>query len=145
MEKPMLAYNIMLPEGIVVLNPHGALSKGDFASLSASVDAYLVDHARIHGVLIHSESFPGWDSFASFIAHIRFVRDHHHKIERVALVTDSSVGGMAEALGKHFIAAEIKLFPFADYDKALRWLGTSIGGFGLIDNNASILDNRDAR
>jgi hypothetical protein len=125
MEEPMLEYTIMKPEGIVVLKPNAPLSKEDFAGLSASVDAYLADHASIHGVLIHSESFPGWESFAGFTAHIRFVRNHQKKIERVALVTDSPVARVAEALAKHFTAAKIKHFPFADYEKALNWLKTS--------------------
>jgi SpoIIAA-like len=125
MEDPVLEYTIMKPEGIVVLKPKATLSKEDFAGLSATVDAYLADHASIHGVLIHAESFPGWDSFAGFTAHIRFVRNHQQKVERVALVTDSPVARVAEALGKHFIAAEIKHFPFADYEKALSWLKTS--------------------
>lgn len=63
--------------------------------------------------------------FAGFTAHIRFVRNHQQKIERVALVTDSPIARVAEALAKHFTVAEIKHFPFADYEKALSWLKTS--------------------
>ena len=125
MENPVLEYTILKPEGILVLQPSKSLSKGDFAGLSAFVDTYLADHASIHGVLIHAEAFPGWENFAGFTAHIRFVRNHHQKIERVALVTDSPVARVAEALAKHFIAAEIKHLPFADYEKALSWLKTS--------------------
>ena len=125
MEKPVLEYTILKPEGILVLKPNESLGKEDFAGLGASVDAYLADHDSIHGVLIHAEPFPGWENFAGLTAHIRFVRNHHQKIERVALVTDSPVGRVAEALAKHFIAADIKHFPFADYEKALNWLKTT--------------------
>jgi hypothetical protein len=125
MEKPMLEYTILKPEGILVLKPRESLNKEDFAGISASVDTYLADHASLHGVLIHAEAFPGWENFAGFTAHIRFVRDHHQKIERVALATDSPIARVAEALAKHFAAAEIKHFPFADYEKALSWLKTS--------------------
>jgi hypothetical protein len=125
MENPVLAYTILKPEGILVLKPKESLSKEDFVGLSASVDAYLADHANIHGVLIHAEAFPGWENFAGLTAHVRFLRSHHRKIERVALATDSPVARAAEALAKHFTAAEIKHFPFADYEKALNWLRTS--------------------
>jgi hypothetical protein len=118
----VLEYTILKPEGILVLKPNAPLSKEDFVGLSASVDAYLADHASIHGVLIHAEAFPGWENLAGFTAHMRFVRNHHQKIERVALVTDSPAARVAEALAKHFIAAEIKHFPFAGYEKALNWL-----------------------
>ncbi|MCC7327737.1 MAG: STAS/SEC14 domain-containing protein [Burkholderiales bacterium] len=118
----MLDYTIMQPEGILVLEPTSRLKKEDFVRLSASVDAYLAEHDDLGGVLIHSESFPGWESLAGLAAHIRFVRDHQQKIQRLALVTNSPVAPVAEALAKYFIAAEIKRFAFADYDQALAWL-----------------------
>jgi hypothetical protein len=59
----MLDYSIMKPEGVLVLKPHAPLSKEDFDSLSAAVDSYLSDHAKLHGVLIHSKGFPGWENF----------------------------------------------------------------------------------
>ena len=121
----MLEYTILKPEAILVLKPRESLSNEDFAGLSASVDAYLADHASIHGMLIHAAAFPGWENFAGLTAHIRFVRNHHRKIERVALVTDSPVARVAESVAEHFTAAEIKHFPFADYEKAFNWLKTS--------------------
>jgi hypothetical protein len=124
MEDFMLEYTIIEPEGIVVLNPNASLTREDFAGLSTTVDAYLASHSNIHGVIIHAKSFPGWESFAGFVAHIRFVRDHHRKVERVALVTDSPIARVAEALANHFTSAEIRHFPFADYDAALAWLKT---------------------
>ena len=124
----MLEYSIMKPEGFLLLKPTALLSRADFVGLTRLVDAYLADNTTIHGVLIHAETFPGWDSFAGFSAHMQFVRNHHQKIERIALVTDSAVAGVAEALGKHFIAAEFRRFPFAEYDSALNWLKMSIPG-----------------
>lgn len=120
----MLDYSIMKAEGILVLTPHGPLSYQDFDGLGAAVDSYLCDHARIHGVLIQSKAFPGWENFGAVAAHMHFVREHHKKIERVAIVTDSEVGGMAESLGNHFLSAEVRHFPFSEDHKALDWLET---------------------
>jgi hypothetical protein len=125
MENHMLDYSIMKPEGILVLKPRGPLSKEDFGGLSAAVDSYLSDHTKLHGVLIHSRGFPGWENFGGFTAHMHFVRDHHKKVERVAVVTDSQVAGIAESLGKHFTSAEVRHFPFSDDVKALDWLETA--------------------
>ncbi len=99
----MLDYSIMKPEGILVLKPSAPLSKNDLDDLSAAVDAYLSDHAKLHGVLIHTRGFPGWSSFDGFSAHLRFVRVQQKKIERVAHVTDSPIAGIAESLAKHFV------------------------------------------
>lgn len=118
----MLDYSIMTPEGILVLKPDAPLSANDFSDLSGTVDSYLSEHAKLRGVLIHSKGFPGWENFGGFTAHMNFVREHHKKVERVAVVTDSHFAAIAESLGKHFTSAEIRHFPFADNAKALDWL-----------------------
>jgi hypothetical protein len=118
----VLEYSILKPEGILLLTPTVPLSKEDFAGVGELVDGYLASHTNLHGVLVHSESFPGWDSFGGFRAHVRFLRDHERKIDRVALVTDSPVAGAAEAISRLFISADIRHFGFADYKVALAWL-----------------------
>ena len=118
----MLEYSIMQPEGILVLNPLSPLSKEDFSGLNEAVDSYLGNHAKLRGVLIHSRTFPGWESLGGFAAHMRFIHDHLKKIERLAVVTDSPIAGVAESLGKLFTTAEIKHFPFPDEAEALAWL-----------------------
>lgn len=120
----MLDYSIMKPEGILVLKPNAPLTKEDFIGLSAAADAYLSDHAKLHGVLIHTKGFPGWENFGGFTAHMHFVREHHKKVERVAIVTDSQIADIAESLGKHFTSAELRHFPFVEDMKALDWLKT---------------------
>lgn len=118
----MLDYSILKLEGILILKPNAPLSKEDFSGLSAAVDSYLFDHARLQGVLIHAKAFPGWENFGGFTAHMHFVSEHHKKVRRVAVVTDSQLAGLAESLGRHFTSAEIKHFPFPDDAKALDWL-----------------------
>lgn len=118
----MLNYSIMKPEGILLLRPSAPLSKDDFSSLSAEVDAYLAGHARLHGVMIQAKGFIGWENFGGFTAHMHFAREHHKKVERIAVVTDSHLAGVAEMMGKHFTSAEFRHFPFADDAKALEWL-----------------------
>lgn len=118
----MIEHRIIEGKGIVVVEPISSLSSGDFRSLSETVDAYLAEHPAIRGLLIHSKEFPGWESFAGLTAHIRFIHDHHQKVERVALVTDSSMGSMAKTLAKHFVSAEVRHYPYADLDDAMEWL-----------------------
>ena len=121
-EDRMLDYSILKPEGILVLKPHVPLSKEDFGGLSAAVDAYLSGHTRLQGVMIHAKAFPGWENFGGFTAHMHFVSEHHKKVKRVAIVTDSPFAAIAESLGKHFTSAEIKHFPFSNDAGALNWL-----------------------
>jgi tRNA U38,U39,U40 pseudouridine synthase TruA len=121
----LLDYSILKSEGILVLKPLSALSKQDFDGLSAAVDSYLADHASLHGVVVCAKGFPGWENFGGFTAHMHFVREHHRKVERVAIVTDSHVADIAQALAKHFTSAEVRHFPFLDEAKAMDWLRTA--------------------
>lgn len=118
----MLDYSIMKPEGILVLKVHAALGEQDFSALGAAVDAYLSDHPKLHGVLIHAKTFPGWESMAGFGAHLDFIRARYKKVERVALVTDSHMADVAQTLAPYLSAAKVRHFAFSQDAKALDWL-----------------------
>ncbi len=72
--------------------------------------------------MIDAESFPGWEDFSALVAHLRFVGDHHRNIQRVAVVSDSPVLAFLPRLASHFVAAEVRHFPYAQRADALRWL-----------------------
>jgi hypothetical protein len=72
--------------------------------------------------MIYSDSFPGWDDFDALLSHIRFIRNHHQTIRRVAFVTDSAVLTMLPRIASHFVVAEVRHFRHADRDAALDWL-----------------------
>ena len=72
--------------------------------------------------MIQTESFPGWKDFEGLLSHLRFVKGHHRKITKIAIVTDSKVASVAESLAKHFISAQIKQFAFSDEASARTWL-----------------------
>ena len=118
----MIKHRIMQTEGILVIEPISALSVDDFQGLTVSVDAYLTEHPTLHGMLIHAEHFPGWENFAGLSAHLGFVREHHKKIERIAIVTDSPLATLAPALAKHFVSAQIRHFAYSEFEEALLWL-----------------------
>ena len=118
----MIQHQILEDEGILVVSPTEKLSAEDFTGLAAAVDPYIEAHGGLQGLLIDAESFPGWEDFAGFTSHMRFVKDHHKVIARVALATDAAIPGFAPKLVDHFTAAEIRAFPYAERDAALAWL-----------------------
>lgn len=120
----MLEFAMIEPGGILRVRPSGALTSEDFSGLTRFADAYLERHGNLGGLLIEARSFPGWDSFAGFAAHVRFIRDHERHVERIALVTDSAIAPLAEKLADPFIAADIRCFAFNEFDTALHWLRT---------------------
>ncbi len=118
----MLNNELMLDENILVITPEGPLEVSDFEKLAEEVDPYIEKMGKLSGLMIYAESFPGWDNFAALVSHIKFVKDHHRKIEKVAAVTDSSFLSILPRVAKHFVEAEIKLFAYQDKEAALEWL-----------------------
>lgn len=107
---------------ILTVQPKSALDKADFATLGAAVDPDIEKHGDLNGLIIAADTFPGWDSFSALITHMRFVRDHHQHVQRVAVVTDSPLGDLAERLASHFVSAQIKHFPAGAVESAQRWI-----------------------
>lgn len=107
---------------IAILEPDGELTSQDFEKASKLIDPMIEETGKLSGLIIHTKSFPGWDSFGAFLSHMRFVKDHHQKISHVALVTDSSLGGFGEKVASHFISAEVKNFDFNQLEQARRWI-----------------------
>ena len=118
----MIEHKILTDDAITVVKPIGPLTEEDFAKLTKTVDEYLETHDALMGLLIHTREFPGWEDFEGFIGHIRFVKDHHRKIKRVALVSDSRMASVAPKLANHFVSAEVKSFEYNNYQEALDWL-----------------------
>ena len=118
----MIKYELLADNGIVVITPAGRLEAEDFKQLAATVDPFIEEHGKLEGIMIHVESFPGWKDFAGLLSHLRFVKEHHRQISKVALVTDSKAAAVAESLAKHFVSAQIKHFDFNEKTQALAWL-----------------------
>ena len=118
----MLKVEIDQINNIAVLEPDGPLSKQDFVQAAEVIDPYIENTDRFNGLLIHTKSFPGWESFAGLCSHLQFVQEHHKKVSRVALSTDSMVGKFAEIIVGHFVNAEIKLFSYQELEQAKDWV-----------------------
>jgi hypothetical protein len=118
----MLNYTLRQAEGILLLSPGSPLESTDFEKLAQEVDPYIEQHGKLHGLMIDAESFPGWKDFAGLLAHLRFVKNHHQKIQKVAVVSDSNFLSYAPKVASHFVQAELKHFPSSQKEDALRWL-----------------------
>ena len=118
----MLSHELLQDEAILVVEPKAALESADFEAIAKAVDPFIEQHGDLRGLLIQAEAFPGWRDFAGLISHLRFVRNHHKHIKRVAAVTDSAFGVIGPSLARHFVSAEVRHFAFADLDEAMAWL-----------------------
>jgi hypothetical protein len=72
--------------------------------------------------MLEVPAFPSWEGFGGLNAHLRFVRDHHRLIRRVAVVSDSPVLSRLPQLASYFVAAEVRHYPRTEWSGALDWL-----------------------
>ena len=118
----MVDHELKQSEGILVLRPKDKLEARDFENLTLEVDSYIEANGKLHGIFLDAESFPGWTDFAALVAHLKFVREHHRKIEKVAVVSDSSFLTIAPQIAAHFVQADVRHFPQSQRETALAWL-----------------------
>ena len=118
----MIDHSFDATQSILHLRPKGELTKEDFAQIAATVDPQIETKGALAGIIIELSAFPGWDSLGAMAAHLRFVREHHKQVKKVAVVTDAKLGAVAEKLASHFVAATIKHFPAGQADAARQWI-----------------------
>jgi hypothetical protein len=120
-ERPGIAHRLIPESGVVVVEVSQTLRQPDFDALGLTVDSWLDTHDRLQGLVLHARAFPGWENIGGLVRHIRFVRDHHRKIRRVAVVLDSPLGALAPRLAEHFVQAEVRGFRDDQLDAAVAW------------------------
>ena len=118
----MLKYELLRDQGILIVEPGAPLETTDFGALVEAVDPYIEEYGQLHGLLIYVESFPGWIDFAAFLSHVKFIKNHHQKISKIAAVTDSGFLSIMPTVAGHFVEAEIRHFHFDEKENALNWI-----------------------
>ncbi len=118
----MIEFDLDTAHSILLVRPQSALDTADFVELAKAVDPLIETTGELAGLIINAPKFPGWDSFGSLVTHFRFVRDHQQHIKKVAVVTDSHLGDVAEHLASHFVSAKIRHFPGEQLDQARQWI-----------------------
>jgi hypothetical protein len=121
-ESHMIEHKLDSENSILYLWPKSALEQSDFAQLAKIVDPYIEATGGLVGLIIETNSFPGWEDFTALATHFRFVKNHHRHIKKIALVTDSAIGNIAELLVTHFVSAQIKHFNSSESEAARHWV-----------------------
>jgi hypothetical protein len=107
---------------ILIVSPSGPLEKADFEHLAKEVGPLIASKGKLVGLMIYTETFPGWESFGALVSHLKFVADHHQRIERIAAVTDSGILKVMPRIADHFVQAQVRCFEFGEKARALAWL-----------------------
>ena len=118
----MIKYDLDTATSVLTLHPESAFDKNDFAELAKAVDPHIESTGDLAGVIIDAAHFPGWDGFGAMVSHFRFVRQHEKHVKKIAVVTDSHLGDVAEHLASHFVSAQIRHFPAGQVEQSRQWI-----------------------
>jgi hypothetical protein len=105
-----------------LLEPAGALSRRDLEELATRFEARATATGRAPNLVIRAESFPTWTEIAALLKHLQFIRSHHRRVRRVAIVSDARAMGFAPRLSGRLLAPEIRRFPAGSLEEALAWV-----------------------
>lgn len=112
----------LLPDlRVLVVDFSGPLTASDFAKINHFLDPWLESHGHLQGIVAHAAKFSGWKNAEALGTHLRFVREHHRHVERVALAVDGLAPRILRVLTEFFVHAEIKCFGYAQIAEAIRW------------------------
>lgn len=109
--------------GVLVLEITHPLREADFDAVSAVADTWIGAHGGLNGLVLHARSFPGWENLGALARHVRFVRDHHRKVARIAVAVDGTLATLAPHVGEHFVESEVKVFGYDELEAAIGWAG----------------------
>lgn len=122
----MLHHKLLIREGVLIVEPQTPLQAADFEGLTHKIDPYIAEYGILRGLMIYAKAFPGWVNLAAFLAHMRFIENHHEKFQKLAVVSDSKLLTEVPRFAAHLVRADVKLFPESAYAEALRWFRNNL-------------------
>ncbi len=107
---------------ILKIIPPKKLKEGDFAAITPQVDEFIKKHKKIR-ILLDASKFDGWSTFGAFKEHIRFVKKHHKKVDRGALIAWRHPWQPWVAyIVRLFLHPELKVFRKGCESEAKKWI-----------------------
>jgi hypothetical protein len=123
-------HRVLSEAGVLLVEPVGRLKAEDFDALTVTVDRWVAANGPLRGLVVRTRRFPGWQNVGSLLRHLRFVRDHHRHVLRVAIVADGKAAALAPAIADFLVDAELQRFPWDQLDDAVHWAGAGTVDIG---------------
>jgi len=99
----------------------GTMKSEDFKEFGEKADAVIKEYGDIR-VLIDASGFNGWDNLDAAEHHFSFVKKHHEKVERLAIVAGHTWQHWLAAMVRVFVHPEVKIFDKDQVEEARKWV-----------------------
>jgi hypothetical protein len=114
-------HRILDDRGVLEVEVDQSLRAEDFDAIAATVDPWIETRGALSGLVILAPRFPGWENLSAFLGHIHFVREHHRRIRRIAVVTEGRITEQLPKLVDPFVDAELRVFHPDKAGDAIDW------------------------
>ncbi|MEM8731642.1 MAG: STAS/SEC14 domain-containing protein [Pseudomonadota bacterium] len=113
-------HQIDLGGGVLHVKLLGKLDPSIYAAETEQLDAFIRDNERMR-VLLDLREFDGWQGLAAVAEHLKLIRDHHARIDKLAIVGQQGWEKMAARIGRSILGASLEYFR-DDPEGAEAWL-----------------------
>lgn len=117
----MINLDVTPDSNIVKAKIVGEMQAEDWDTAAPTIDQLINDYGNIN-LFLDATEFKGWDDLKAAKAHLSFVKNHHKKIDRVALVTGKNWQHWIAGAASVFVDAELKAFEDNQRNLAADWV-----------------------
>ena len=89
--------------------------------LAPQIDSLLQQQGNIR-LLVDASNFGGWEDIAAFEKHIGFVKNHHQKVERIAVLVGHNWQYWVIGTMRVFLHPEVQTFDKGQEAEAQKWI-----------------------
>jgi hypothetical protein len=97
------------------------LKADDFPQLAPQIDSLISQHGKIR-LLIDASGFNGWENIAAFQNHVGFIRTHHQKVERIAVIVAHNWQHWLIGAVRIFLHPVVRAYDKSRESEALQWI-----------------------
>jgi hypothetical protein len=87
----------------------------------SQIDSIISRYGKIR-LLIDASGFSGWENTAAFENHAGFVKKHHQKVERVAVVVSQDWQRWLIGAVRMFLHPDVRAYDKDNEGEALEWI-----------------------
>jgi hypothetical protein len=97
------------------------LHANDFKQLYPQIEGFIHQFKKIR-LLVDAENFSGWEDMKAFEKHMGFVKQHHHSVERIALIAGHAWQHWLVGIFRIFVHPEVRVFDKNEKNQAMEWV-----------------------
>lgn len=120
-----ISHHLLTDSGVLVVEVNGPLRARDFEALAITADTWIESHGLLTGIVVHSLGRPRWQDVEALRAHVRFVRERRHMVDRVAVASDSPLRRIVDLAGRRIGPPRMRAFAYDELRAAIDWAATA--------------------